>query len=288
MLTEKKSCAIRHNSPEYLNQRTKMHKLLSNAKVFVCEDLWTDLIITQVDSQIRVHSDRAVVKVTAVDESLHVYVPDDEDGLYSCYCSELPSVLAKTLGIGNERAEKSLYRLLLDRMDLGTIMKDEDLPDYDWIEKLPDQQLSYLSRPDGILETSHDDAPGTQTGVESATKVLVATRSESSQQQIVTQTPALTLSMEMPVYQRIFRDLQYQKLLKEVMRQAKLIGGQKVSELSLAEINEALDNLDGAQGASYRKLESLFGGHSSWAENKAVGAAGELFVSVSLFGICGG
>jgi hypothetical protein len=171
-----------------------MHKLLSNAKVFVCEDMWTDLIIGQVDGQIKIRGDRAVIKVTAVNESLHVYVPDDEDGIYSCYCSELPSVLAQRLGIGNEKAEKILYRLLLDQVDLDTIMRDEDLPNYRWIEKLPAQQLSYLSCPNGILESSDDDAPSTQPGGESATEILVTTRSESSQQsqKMAMPTPALT------------------------------------------------------------------------------------------------
>jgi hypothetical protein len=64
------------------------------------------------------------------------------------------------------------------------------------------------------------------------------------------------------------------------MRQARRIPHQRADELSLAEIDEALGNLDGARHLDYLKFQELFTGHNSWGENTAVGAAGELFVSL--------
>ena len=115
-----------------------MHRRLLKAEVFVCEKMWTELTVRQVDGIVSVRSNRAVVKLEQVDAALHMYVPSDAGGLYSCFHTELPGELTRFLGIEDRGAAKTIYRILNDQVkDLDTIMEDEDVPDYFWIEKPP-------------------------------------------------------------------------------------------------------------------------------------------------------
>ena len=121
-----------------------MHQLLLTTEVFVCEGMWTELTVRQEDEDISVRSDRVVVKVSQDDDRLALYVPSDHDGLCSCFHTELPGELARLLDIQDRAAMKVIYRILNDvEKDLDTIMMDEDLFGYTWLERpVPSQQSS--------------------------------------------------------------------------------------------------------------------------------------------------
>ena len=268
------SCANTHNSPKYYNQETSMHRLLLHAEVFVCEKMWTELTVRQAGGNVSVRSDRAVVKLEQVDAELHVYVPDDVGGLYSCFHTELPGELARILGINDRGATKTIYRILNDQAkDLDTIMEDEDLADYPWIEKPPPshQPVQVPNPPSGESTCS-----------DTVTSEAVPDRENAAgqyQESQVLPTPIVGPVAQVPVWQQVARKEQYKKLLKEVMRQARRIRHASTEPLFLAELGDALNELEGAP--DYAGFHQCFGGaaYGSFEENARMGAAGELFVS---------
>jgi hypothetical protein len=284
------SCASYFNSPKYFNQQTRMHHLLLNAKVFICDKMWTELAIRQYDGNIiRVRSDRAIMKIEEHEDAIHVFVPGDAKGLSSCYCTELPEQLALTLGIEDLAAAKKIYRLLNDQaMSLEAIMRDEDLPGYSWIEKPPPQHPVQLPIPNGTHEVGSDaDASGRVAGEEPALDIVVTRGADTREPIPLPPLPLPPLPLppspqsaieQVPVWQQAARGQEYKKLLQEVVRQARRIQPSQ-GELSLAEIDQVLDELDNEP--NYLRFQSSFGGRGSWnfEENARIGAAGELFVS---------
>ncbi|KIX09215.1 uncharacterized protein Z518_00294 [Rhinocladiella mackenziei CBS 650.93] len=259
-------CANASNSPKFYNRNTSIHRLLQNAEVFVCENMWTELTLKQEHGSISLRSDRAVVKVEQSDEALAIYVPDDNDGLYSCFHTELPGELTKFLGIEDRGRMKTIYRILNDvERDLDTIMGDEDIPGYSWIDKPPT-----LPQPLQVPV-----APRRRESVESDSSMSTHL---SLQEDLHVDRPVT----QAPVWQHVARTELYKKLLREVVRQARRIGDASTSSLSLTEIEEALNELENP--LNYDELRRELATYGTFEENARIGAAGELFVSYACEG----
>ncbi|KIW14560.1 hypothetical protein PV08_07344 [Exophiala spinifera] len=297
-------CANYYNSPKYYNRNTTVHKLLLTAEVFVCEDMWTELALPEKHDSITVQSDRAVVKICYSHVKLAIYVPGDYDGLYSCFHTALPRELANALSIDNERAVKVVYRILNDdKKDMEVIMKDEDLPGYPWFEKpaTPLQTVSFpalndtephrsslvlLVSPDNTSSGHDTDDDDVVTRVDQRDAVPHS-RVESS---MLSPVHIHSTGSHYTIWEEVARDQQYQRLLREVIRQARRDGRspqKKGGSLSLDKIDEALDELAHPQ-ADYATFARMFGRHRERQieENDRVDAAGELYV-FELLKACG-
>ncbi|KAL2441686.1 hypothetical protein ABEF95_016087 [Exophiala dermatitidis] len=300
-------CANYYNSSVYYNRRTTMHGLLLAAEVFVCEEMWTELVLPEEYDSVTVQSDRAVVDIRSPDGKLTIYVPSDYDGLYSCFHTELPEALANVLFIDNERAVKVIYRILNDtKKDLDTIMKDEDLPEYPWFEK-PAPWLRTVSFPvPGDTEPNSrsmptpawpPSAPSDHNNDDDDNDVIVTQVNQRSTA-VTAPYPQLEIRIPSPlavqfqstvsdqtIWESVARDQQYKRLLREVIRQARRGGRLRQTtagsgSLSLHEIDEALDELTHPTPADYAAFYRTFGdtGNGRFEENARVGAAGELYV----------
>ncbi|KAJ4530448.1 hypothetical protein HRR80_007443 [Exophiala dermatitidis] len=300
-------CANYYNSSVYYNRRTTMHGLLLAAEVFVCEEMWTELVLPEEYDSVTVQSDRAVVDIRSPDGKLTIYVPSDYDGLYSCFHTELPEALANVLFIDNERAVKVIYRILNDtKKDLDTIMKDEDLPEYPWFER-PVPSLQTLSFPvPGDTEPNSrsmptpawpPSAPSDHNNDDDDNDVIVTQVNQRSTA-VTAPYPQLEIRIPSPlavqfqstgsdhtIWKSVARDQQYKRLLREVIRQARRGGRLRQTtagsgSLSLHEIDEALDELTHPTPADYAAFYRTFGdtGNGRFEENARVGAAGELYV----------
>lgn len=277
-----------------------MHELLLAAEVFVCEEMWTELVLPEEYDSVTVQSDRAMVDIRFPDGKLTIYVPSDYDGLYSCFHTELPKELAKVLSIDNERAVKVIYRILNDnKKDLETIMKDEDLPEYPWFEKpAPSlQRVSFPSLEDTEPYSSSPSTPVSLTDPSSDDEVdddvvvtRVGQRSTAPYSRVESRSPSpvrvQSTGSHHTIWEEVARDQQYKRLLREVIRQARRGGRsqRRGGSLSLDEIDEALDEFTNLQ-ADYGALHRTFGdtGSSRFEENARVGAAGELYVSLGKY-----
>lgn len=281
-----------------------MHELLLAAEVFVCEEMWTELVLPEEYDSVTVQSDRAVVDICFPDGKLTIYVPSDYDGLYSCFHTELPQELANALSIHNERAVKVVYRILNDnKKDLDIIMKDEDLPEYPWFEN-PAPSLQILSFPaPGDIEPNSSSMP-TPTWRTPASPTDAS--SDHNDDVVVTQVdqrstaPYSRVESSIPspvhvqstgshhtIWEEVARDHQYTRLLREVIRQARRGGRspqRRRGSLSLDGIDEALDEL-AHPPADYAAFYRTFGdtGRGRFEENARVGAAGELYVSLGKY-----
>ncbi|OAG40830.1 hypothetical protein AYO21_04907 [Fonsecaea monophora] len=297
-------CANYYNSSEYYNRKTTMYDSLLAAEVFVCEEMWTELVLPEKYGSVTVQSDRAVVDIHFLDGKLTIYVPSDYDSLYSCFHTELPQELAKVLSIDNERAVKVIYRILNDtKEDLDAIMKDEDLPEYPWFEKpasslqtvpfpaLGDAEPNSSSMPTPASPTEassdqDDDDGGGGDDDDDMVVTRVDQRSTAPYSQVESSIPPLvhaqSTDSQHTIWEEVARDQQYKRLLREVIRQARRGGRshqRRGESLSLDEIDEALDEL-GYPPADYAAFYRTFGdtGNGRFEENARVGAAGELYV----------
>ncbi|KIW72175.1 hypothetical protein, variant [Phialophora macrospora] len=290
-------CANYYNSWKYYNRNTSMHELLLNTEVFVCEEMWTELVLLEEDDSVTVRSDRAVVDVRHSDGRLAIYVPSDHDGLYSCFHTELPENLAGLLGIENERAVKVIYRILNDNnKDLDAIMKDEDLPEYQWFERpTPSLQAVPFPVPDDTEPGSSRPTPtsSADTSSNSDDNVVVIRADQSgtaAHSRVENSLPSpvhVRPTGQHSIWEEVARDEQYKRLLREVIRQARRGRSPRRREsLSLDEIDEALNDLD--HPADYAAFRRTFGvaGYGNFEENARVGAAGELYV-FELLKACG-
>ena len=279
-----------------------MHKSLLTTEIFVCEGMWTELVLPEEDNSVTVRSDRAVVDIRHIDGNLAIYVPSDLDGLYSCFHTEMPGELANLLGIENQVAGKAIYRILNDNeKDLDVIMRDEDIPEYPWFDKPPRSQqaiaisavddMELLSGRSASISTSDTDATSPTDAdatllPDAGNDVMVLQTDQGStaaQSRALNSFPSpvhVQSTGHHPVWEAVARDEQYKRLLKEVIRQAKRdVPFRGRASLSLHEIDEALDDLD--HPADYAAFHRTFGntGFGKFDENARVGAAGELFVS---------
>ena len=292
-------CANSYRSPRYYNKNVEIHRLLCNAEVFLCDDIWTNLIVMEQGNEVEVRSDRAFVKVEQKEQSLAISVPSDEEGLYSCYRTELPSELAQILGIEKDRAEKTVYRILNDEeMELGDIMRDEDIPNYGWFERPPP---STIVRAPGLPARQGVDQGDDPQGVhdlpdsgvlqdgdnqeDNDPDIIVTTRLETSSQQGLPSLGHSTILSNQPranggsTLQNVLQERAYRRLLQSVIRQARRVPRSATeTELSLLEIEEALDSLDPDSDQRQPHLGLSFGFFTSSEENFKIGAAGELFV----------
>lgn len=273
-----------------------MHELLLAAEVFVCEEMWTELVLPEKYDSVTVQSDRAVVDICFPDGKLTIYVPSDYDSLYSCFHTELPQELANALSIDNEKAVKVIYRILNDnKKDLDTIMKDEDLPKYLWFEKpAPSLQTLSFPAPDDT-ESNSDSMPTPESPTDASSDhsdgVVVTQVDQRStapysrvESIIPSQVHVQSTGSQHTIWEEVARDHQYKRLLQEVIRQARR-GGRSPERggglLSLDGIDEALDEL-AHPPADYAAFYRAFGdtGKGRFEENARVGAAGELYVSL--------
>lgn len=272
-------CANYHHSPQYSNKSTQVHQLLCNAELFMCDGIWTDLVVKTAKGENRVRSDRALVKVEQTDHSLTISVPRDLNELNSCYRTELPSQICRILGLEKDKARESLkqvYRILNDeKVTLEDIMKEEDIPSYDWFEK---PEVSATVRGPGLATTLASEPPET---LQPATQeVVVRSRQEafSPQETPTTLTPPTTSQVSRfgaaSTLPRATTDRSYLRLLQSITRQARRspeagAGPGSSDNLSLATLDDALDDLATEQ--------QYFGDAHDHGNNK-IGAAGELFV----------
>ena len=255
-----------------------MHDLLLQTEIYVCETMWTELTV----GETTVRSERAVVRIDEAHDCLQIYVPSDRDGLYSCYCTELPVELAKTLGIEDRGASKIIYRIINDQVkDLDTIMRDEDLHRYPWLARPPrrsqhlplpfDSQGNHAHQLNGGLE-------GEEIGEDETTIVVTPSTHERSQPEVsaISTEPALSFVVPLqPPWQRVARSTQYRKLLQSVIDQGSRVPQRSQGSFSLSQINHALDDI--AARSKYAELESEFACIPP-QERAWIGAAGELFV----------
>ncbi|KAL2441693.1 hypothetical protein ABEF95_016142 [Exophiala dermatitidis] len=299
-------CANYYNSSVYYNRKTAMHELLLAAEVFVCEEMWTELVLPEEYDSVTVQSDRAVVDIRFPDGKLTIYVPSDYNGLYSCFHTELPQALANVLFVDNELAVKVIYRILNDtKKDLDTIMKDEDLPEYPWFEK-PAPLLRAVSFP--VLGDTEPNRSSISTPASPPVAHPDHNNDDDDNDVVVTQidqrstavtAPYSQLEIRIPsplaaqfqsigsnhtIWESVAQDQQYKRLLREVIRQARRAGRSRQrrggsGSLSLHEIDEALDELTHTP-ADYAAFYRTFGetGNGRFEENARVGAAGELYV----------
>lgn len=273
-----------------------MHQKLLDAEVFVCEEMWTELTVRQDEITISVRSDRAVMKIIDADKRLELYVPSDHDGLNSCFHTELPGEVRRLLGIQDRAAEKVIYRILNDaEKDLETIMKDEDITGCPWFEKpISPTRLLPQATTNGNIELSTTSMASTPESSHDSEARLVRPVDQHSSSNAANSllyannVPAPTTIRPSPrgsVCEEVARTVQYRKLLVEVVRQAKkqgqsLLGG----SLSLSEANNVFDEPENA--VDYREFYRTFGGSTTYGtfeESARIGAAGELFVSLSRF-----
>lgn len=302
-------CADFYRSAKYFNKSTKIHSLLLNAEVLVCEDMRTNLIVKTESGKVKVKSDRALVKIEVKEHSLTVSVPGDGPALYSCYRTELPSKLVQILGIETSRAEKPLYRILnCEDWELDEIMDHEDIPHRPWFEKPPPSKEAPATRQsvnqgtdlvDDLLgrtnvgeASNSDENTYLGTNVEQGSEVediheniVVTSRFERSSQRVlptVERRIRQSISYSGTTLQRVALETAYRRLLHSVVRQARRLPDSRSAgevTLSLAELNESLNDI-----ASSTTLLEYFGlsngsGHAtSFEENARIGAAGELFV----------
>lgn len=270
-----------------------MYERLVKAEVHVCDDMWTELVLGDGHSKVTVRSTRAVVKIDTLDDQIRLYVPSDKDGLYSCYCTELPGELSKALRIDGQGANKTIYRLLNDQVkDLETIMQDEDLIEYPWIPK-PAQRARAVTP--GMVAPDADNSQDiqicgpqteeTQTDIRSASQSqqLVLMREiipEGRANQTLPPRPIAQVNLRMPIEQpwrRVARDEAYRKLLREVTRQARRVTRGLSGPFSLSDMSDALSEMNA--NVNFDSLRMGLEGNSDFESNARIGAAGELFVS---------
>ena len=264
-----------------------MHQSMLAIEVFVCEEMWTELTVSQGDEDISARNDRAVVKISLVDGKLELYAPSDHDGLYSCFNTELPGALARLLDIHNRAAVKVIYRILNDvKKDLSTIMKDEDLPDYPWFERrVSSQQLLPFTAPNDTEDTSFDRMSSADTPADETQPVPLTDRNSGAfhpeDPDGLPSPVGVRSRVHDSVWEQVARTELYKRFLKEVVRQARRGPRARRGSLSLFEIDEALNELDNP--VDYAAFDRAFGGmgDGSFEHFSRIGAAGELFVGFS-------
>lgn len=242
-------CANSRRSMKYFNQNTEVHLLLMNARLYVSEDMWTKLIVRNAETSVEAQSDRSLAKIEHKEEGIVLYVPDHPSGLYSCYRTELPSIIAKLLAIENGRAEKCIYRILNDElMPLADIMKDEDISHCSWFEKPAVSEQASLNQ----LTLTAEDWESTPSAQQRTGQVLVSNRHDVSEEpdpplnddRFTPEPPQGFLSAPSTL-QRVVQDSLYRKVLENVVKQARKISRHSgENELSLEEISVALDDID--------------------------------------------
>jgi hypothetical protein len=234
-----------------------------NSHVFVSDDIWTDLSVIQGGKRKRVRSDRAVVKVKEHSDQLKLYVPTDVAGLRSSYHAQLPAHLIRILGVNNQRAERQIYRILTEKVaQLPKIMEEEDIPDISWLEQLTVDRhsKSLLGASRVVGEGYGDSAPEIFPGI--------GLNSEQTSNE----------------FEQAVNDIEYRRLLQRVVRQARTIPGFLESTddtvFSMDNMHEALEEaslpLTIRQILGVQENEPL-----TFDANAKIGAAGELFVSLS-------
>ena len=276
------SCAVAYNSAKYFKKTTRMHDLLLKSEVHICETMWTELTVREDDRDISVRSERAVVRINETSECLKIYVPCDSEGLYSCYCTELPVELARILSIDDRGASKVVYRIINDRAkDVETIMRDEDLPEFPWLPKPP---RSTISIPNALRVQSSDThaisnvSNGVFDPAEDEKTVVVASssRDDPADRAVASlRDAAVYTSVSEAPWQRVAREEQYRRLLDQVIRQGSIVPRASRDAFSLSQMGDALN--DTPLAVNHAELANIF--RDFTAEDKVwIGAAGELFV----------
>ncbi|KAL9115876.1 MAG: hypothetical protein Q9227_000244 [Pyrenula ochraceoflavens] len=271
---------------KYFNKRTDLHRLLMDARVRICDDLRTDLIIRQSDTEVKLPSERALARIDHDEHGLTIFVPGDPKGLFSCYSMEMPLHLAKVLGIQHGEAEKSIFRILNDETKrLEDIMREEDISEYPWFEK-PD-----IAGPIYVPHTTPSSGPMQPEGSQTleAGVHLDGTRphvllDQAHASQIGTQravTTSLSPSFQsLDTRQRVLLNKAYSQLLHRVKVQAQRLPPSFTGHnTSMERLNQDFGSLD----ISNRQILCQFLSLGSWdeptfEETAPIGAAGEFFV----------
>ena len=272
--------------------------------------MWTDLIIEGTSGTIRVRSERALVKVEETDDSLKIYAPSNEAGLYSCLRTELPRELSIILGIPDNGADKQVYRILNEEQTtLIDIMRDEDIPKVSWLDEPPvpanvepvTPQAIFVDRT--LREARMDDLVSLPSDSETEEKVEESTGqastppppayTENTSRRETAISPAPRARFNSPytggVIQSVVRQNAYRQLLERVVQQARAPlsddmppgpSDDTTDAFSMANLVQALDDFE---PTSLRNALGLSQNEPlAFPETAKLGAAGELFVSVGV------
>ena len=240
-----------------------MHDLLLKSELHVCETMCTELTTREDEQDITVRSERAVVRIHETSECLKIYVPSDSEGLYSCYCTELPVELARILGVDDRGASKVVYRRINDRArDVETIMRDEDLPETSWLPKPPRSTTNIPNEvrvPGSDTHATSNVSNGVFDPAEDEMTVVVASSSHDDPADRAVDSlvdPATyTRASEAP-WERVPREVQYRKLLDEVIRQGSIVPRTSRDAFSLSQMGDALN--DTPLAVNYAEFANIF------------------------------
>ena len=170
----------------------------------------------------------------------------------------------EVLGISRSdvpQAEKLIYRILNDdTKSPEDVMRDEDIPNYNWLERRDVTENLGIRRPGWADEELH---PG-----------LAETNGVAPQEDEAV--PELSMSSAAPVFANIYQEVaateQYRFALQRIVRQVR-------GPWSFAGMRSAID--ENHTGESGSTLDTQIHGGSWVTDNKAwIGAAGELYVSL--------
>ena len=331
-------CAISHKSSAFQQRDDELHNMLLNAEVSESSDMWTKLVVRSGDDVLEAKSDRALIQITPSPDGLRVVAPIDEELLLSCYQTELPAFLARFLKIENGKADKQIYRILLDdRWAVDELMSMEDITAVSWLHRSPNAQNLLVQKstpsdesgdtgdaatlfegPSGLLPThgstialhvqeqessdhvrsaprEHSGYSGSDAARSIDTPSRFRTPDGSTIAQSVQEGPsrdhlhAYSMPTGVSIIRQVAQDSKYRRILHHVIRQARNVSGRSYNverdagdPFSMDEMREALGDLADSDENASTPLHVYEAGMTHFEENIKVGAAGELFVSISL------
>ena len=274
-----------------------MYNDLVSATVQTSADMSTKLVVIQDKVPVKVLADRLSLLIEQNDGGMFITLPMDKTQRMQCMRGQLPGRLAEILNIYDSRGEKQLYRIL-NEIESGTdaILLQEEISPVSWLpetcrpdppQPAEDSVSALQQRPAHIVNGQPGDDhldPANTDELESPLRAMssVAPNTYPYRQSAPFRAlPAvLDHASEAPLYW---------KVLEHVRRQAASFGhvngrGLHIDPDDIAQAFASL-SLEGVHldPADYPKLF----GHDVWLSKFRVGAAGELFVSVTTL-ICEG
>lgn len=267
----------------------------------LCNDIWTNLIIRTAEDDVETRSDRALVKIVQTQNSIKIYVPSDEAGLYSSLRTELPLDLSLLLGITHAGAAKQVYRVLNDEAStLDAIMDDEDIPQVAWLEKPPDSRQYWRSQ-DSTMPSLPGQIQDSPSVTPNPLENLSLPEPTSSSPPPAYPDDEILLDRSVGnrvegyglypggIIQQVVQKNAYRQILQNVVKQARQVslnghgtdfGPSGSDAFSMSNLAAALEDLE---PTALRRRFGLSGDPSArFAETSKLGAAGELYVSGSI------
>ncbi|KAF1918989.1 hypothetical protein BDU57DRAFT_527097 [Ampelomyces quisqualis] len=132
--TDRSTCAAKSKSHKALPCNRALFEQLFQARIYITDDISTDLILPLGTSPITVESDRAVIHHDASDAPLMIFVPSDSRFRRACYRSQLPELLTEILHVGKAASFKVSIIITSSFEDLPEVLIELNMPSVDWIE----------------------------------------------------------------------------------------------------------------------------------------------------------